>query len=64
MIMRGDLEKIFNQINPVFETAFNRMDALAARVEELEKEVKILQSSDLAPKKPVGRPRKNAEKAA
>ena len=63
MLMRGDLEKLFDQINPVFETAFNRIDALSERVDELEKQVKILQTGEDKPKRGPGRPRKT-EKAA
>ena len=36
MLMRGDMQKIIDQINPVFETAFKRIEALEARVAELE----------------------------
>jgi len=39
MLMRGDMQKIIDQVNPVFETAFNRLEALAARVETLEKQI-------------------------
>ena len=60
MLMRGDLEKIFNQINPVFETAFNRIDALDARVKELEKEVETLKTGKNEPKRGPGRPKKAA----
>ena len=63
MLMRGDLQKLFDQINPVFETAFNRIDALAARVDELETRVKILETGENKPKRGPGRPRKE-EKAA
>mgnify|MGYP001822322575 CR=1 FL=1 len=60
MLMRGDLEKIFNQINPVFETAFNRIDALDARVKELEKEVETLKTGKNEQKRGPGRPKKAA----
>lgn len=63
MMMRGDMQKLFDQINPVFETCFNRIEALSERVTELEKEVKILKSGETKPKRGPGRPRKT-EKAA
>ena len=47
----------------MFETAFNRIDALSARVDELEKEVKILKEAKPEAKRGPGRPRKT-EKAA
>ena len=43
MLMRGDLQKIFDQVNPVFETAF-------ARITQLEEEVKELKEAAAAPK--------------
>jgi len=60
MMMRGDMEKLFNKINPVFETAFNRIDALVARVDELEKDVKLLQDPTKEVKRGPGRPKKAA----
>lgn len=63
MLMRGDMQQLFDRINPVFETAFNRIDALEARVTELENQVKILESGEEKPKRGPGRPRKD-EKAA
>ena len=36
MLMRGDLQKIFDQVNPVFETAFKRIEELEKKVEALE----------------------------
>jgi BMFP domain-containing protein YqiC len=50
MLMRGDLQKLFDQINPVFENAFKKIEALEKRVEELEKA-----------KKAPGRPKKEEE---
>jgi len=40
MLMRGDMQKIIDQINPVFENAFRRIEALEARVAELEAKTK------------------------
>ena len=38
MLMNGDINKLIEKnINPVFETAFKRIDALEAKVKELEK---------------------------
>ena len=54
MLMRGDMQKIIDQVNPVFETAFNRLEALAARVETLEKQI----SEGDKPKRGPGRPPK------
>lgn len=55
MLMRGDIQKLFDQINPVFENAFNKIEALEKKVEELEAKLE-------APKKP-GRPKKAPEAA-
>lgn len=55
MMMRGDMQKLFDQINPVFETCFNRIEALDERVKELEAKL-----AEIEPKKPVGRPPKKA----
>ena len=44
MMMRGDMQKIIDHINPVFDTAFKR-------IEELEKQVKALEAQ--LKKKPV-----------
>lgn len=32
--MRGDMQKIIDQINPVFETVFARLDELEKKLEE------------------------------
>lgn len=37
MLMRGDMQKIIDQVNPVFETAFARIEALEKQLEELTK---------------------------
>lgn len=56
MLMRGDLQKLFDQINPVFENAFNKIEALEKRVDELEAQ---LSKDTPAPKKRgPGRPKK------
>jgi hypothetical protein len=52
MLMRGDLNKIIEQVNAVTEK-------LAARISELEDKVKILEAPS-EPKKP-GRPKKEVE---
>lgn len=36
MLMRGDMEKIIDQVNPVFDTAFARIEALEKKIEALE----------------------------
>lgn len=61
MMMRGDMQKIIDQVNPVFETAFNRIEALDVRVKELEAQIEALTKDQ---KRPVGRPRKNPEGAS
>ena len=60
MLMRGDAQKLIDQINPIFETCFNRIEALSERVTELEKEVKVLKEAKPAPKRGPGRPKKAA----
>lgn len=35
MLMRGDLQKLFDQINPIFENAFKKIEALEKEVEDL-----------------------------
>jgi hypothetical protein len=58
MLLRGDLQKLNDQINPVFETAFSRIDELTKRVEALEEAAKP------APKPAAnkgGRPKKDPE---
>jgi BMFP domain-containing protein YqiC len=37
MIMRGDMQKIIDQINPVLKNALDKIEALDKRIEELEK---------------------------
>ena len=56
MIMRGDLDQIIDKINPVFETAFNRIEALDERIKELEAKLESVEAQE---KRPVGRPKKN-----
>ena len=50
MLMRGDMQKIIDHINPVFKTAFDRIEALEKRLEELEKP-KAAPKAKAAPKK-------------
>jgi hypothetical protein len=51
MLMRGDLQKIFDQINPVFE-------GVDKRLKKVEEVLAALQEAPKEPKKPVGRPKK------
>jgi len=53
MLMRGDVQRLIEHINPVFETAFNRIEALDERIKELEAKV-----AELEPKRSPGRPPK------
>ncbi len=43
MMMKGDMQKVIDHINPVFETAFKRIEAL-------EEEIKALKAKKPAPK--------------
>ena len=45
MILTGDINKILEKINPVFEHAFSRIEALEAEVEELKKALEEKTSS-------------------
>ena len=50
MLMRGDMQKIVDHVNPVFKTAFDRIEALEKRVEELEN-AKAAPKAKASPKK-------------
>ncbi len=53
MLMRGDLQKIFDQVNPVFETVF-------ARITQLEEEIKELKEAPKAAPKSAPKDKKEA----
>lgn len=60
MLMRGDMQKLIDHINPVFENCFEQIKALEKRVDTLEKELKEAKKPAPAPKKRPGRPKKAA----
>jgi hypothetical protein len=50
MLMRGDIQKLNDQINPVFENAFNQIEELRKRVEALEEAAKPKPKAKPGPK--------------
>jgi hypothetical protein len=65
MLMRGDLNKIIEEMNKVMEGAFNRIQALEDRIMVLEDPVEAPVAT-LVPKRGPGRPpgAKNKKNAA
>lgn len=55
MLMRGDMNKMIENVNKVLEGAFKRLDALEARLMELE-------GTDTSAPKPRGRPKGSKNK--
>jgi hypothetical protein len=64
MLMRGDMQKLIEHINPVFETAFNRIEALGDRVEELEEIIEALKAGSDVKRGPGRPPKVTKENAA
>jgi BMFP domain-containing protein YqiC len=58
MLMRGDIQKLNDQINPVFKNAFDQIAALEKRIEALEKKLEEKQAP--APKAKAEAPAKAA----
>jgi hypothetical protein len=52
MLMKGDMNKMLEEVNKVLEGAFNRIEQLEDKVQQLQ---------DITAKKPVGRPKKVLE---
>ena len=63
MLMRGDMQKLNDQINPVFENAFKQIQELRERIVTLEQELKELKAAKEPAKRGPGRPKKQPEAA-
>jgi hypothetical protein len=50
MLMRGDIQKLNDQINPVFKNAFDQIAALEKRIEALEEAAKPAPKAKPGPK--------------